>query len=91
MLKQLDGLNFVEAYQALKGGGPITDIEGAAATAAKSRVKNSIGGSEEDIRAALEETKRVFNQAIRKNPAYEDAESEKNRLLKKWSGTGNES
>jgi len=90
MLKQLDGLNFVEAYQALKGGGPITDIEGAAATAAKSRVKNSIGGSEEDIRAALQETKRVFNQAIRKNPAYEDAESEKNRLLKKWSGTGDE-
>ena len=89
MLKQLDGLNFVEAYQALKGGGPITDIEGAAATAAKSRVKNSIGGSEEDIRAALQETKRVFNQAIRRNPAYEDAENEKERLLKKWS-TGDE-
>ena len=90
MLKQLEGLNFVEAYQALKGGGPITDIEGKAATAAKSRVRNSIGGSEEDIRAALEETKRVFNEALRKNPAYADRESEKNRLLKKWSRTGNE-
>ena len=90
MLKQLEGLNFVDAYQALKGGGPITDIEGKAATAAKSRVRNSIGGSEEDIRAALEETKRVFNEALRKNPAYADRESEKNRLLKKWSRTGNE-
>ena len=89
MLRQLEGLNFVEAYQALKGGGPITDIEGKAATAAKSRVRNSIGGSEEDIRAALEETKRVFNEALRKNPAYADKESEKDRLLKKWS-TGNE-
>ena len=89
MLKQLEGLNFVEAYQALKGGGPITDTEGAAATAAKSRVRNSIGGSEADIRAALEETKRVFNEALRKNPAYADKESEKDRLLKKWS-TGNE-
>lgn len=91
MLKQLEGLNFVEAYQALKGGGPITDIEGKAATAAKSRVRNSIGGSEEDIRAALEETKRVFNEALRKNPAYADKDSEKQRLLEKWSGTGNES
>ena len=90
MRKQLEGLNFVDAYQALKGGGPITDIEGKAATAAKSRVRNSIGGSEEDIRAALEETKRVFNEALRKNPAYADRESEKNRLLKKWSRTGNE-
>ena len=91
MLKQLEGLNFVEAYQALKGGGPITDIEGKAATAAKSRVRNSIGGSEEDIRAALEETKRVFNEALRKNPAYADKESEKNRLLKKWTkGNRNE-
>lgn len=90
MLKQLEGLNFVEAYQALKGGGPITDIEGKAATAAKSRVRNSIGGSEADIRAALEETKRFFNEALRKNPAYADKESEKERLLKKWSGTGNE-
>jgi|TARA_R100000479_G_scaffold155674_2_gene91921 hypothetical protein len=89
MLKQLEGLNFVDAYQALKGGGPITDIEGKAATAAKSRVRNSIGGSEADIRAALEETKRVFNEALRKNPAYADKESEKNRLLEKWS-TGNE-
>ena len=90
MLRQLEGLNFVEAYQALKGGGPITDIEGKAATAAKSRVQNSIGGSEADIRAALEETKRVFNEALRKNPAYADKDAEKNRLLKKWSGTGNE-
>ena len=61
MLRQLEGLNFVEAYQALKGGGPITDIEGKAATAAKSRVQNYIVGSEADISAALEETKRVFN------------------------------
>ena len=90
MLKQLEGLNFVDAYQALKGGGPITDIEGKAATAAKSRVRNSIGGSEADIRAALEETKRVFNEALRKNPAYADKESERERLLKKWTGTGNE-
>ena len=65
-----------------------TDIEGKAATAAKSRVRNSIGGSEADIRAALEETKRFFNEAIRKNTAYESAENEKERLLKKWS-TGN--
>ena len=91
MLKQLEGLNFVEAYQALKGGGPITDIEGQSATAAKSRVRNSIGGSEADIRAALEETKRVFNEALRKNPAYADKESEKNRLLDKWTkGNSNE-
>lgn len=85
MLKQLDGLNFVEAYIKLKGGGPISDTEGDAAKSAKSRVTNAIGGSEEDIRAALQETRRVFGEALRKNPAYQDAANEKERLLKKWS------
>ena len=39
---QLNGINFMEAYQQLKGGGPITDIEGKAATAARTRLQLSL-------------------------------------------------
>lgn len=67
---QLRGLNFVEAYQQLKGGGPITDIEGKAATAARTRLDRALRGRPEDLVVALREARKLFSEAMEKNPAY---------------------
>jgi len=39
-IAQVTGKTFLQAYQSLKGGGPITDTEGRAATEAQSRLTN---------------------------------------------------
>lgn len=53
LMDQIKGINFLDAYSQLKGGGPITDIEGAAATAAKARLK--FAQSEPEFKLALNE------------------------------------
>jgi hypothetical protein len=70
-IDQLQGLNFLEAYQSLKGGGPITDIEGKQATAARTRINSALKGSPEDLMVALQEAKDLFQQALEKNPQYQ--------------------
>lgn len=67
---QIRGLNFLEAYQTLKGGGPITDIEGSQATAARTRVDRALKGTPRDLVAALEEVRVLFEEARSKNPLY---------------------
>ena len=68
---QLRGLNFLEAYQQLKGGGPITDIEGKQASAARTRLDRAMRGRPEDLVVALREARKLFSDAMEKNPAYQ--------------------
>jgi hypothetical protein len=70
-IDQLQGLNFLEAYQSLKGGGPITDIEGKQATAARTRINSALKGTPEDLMVALQEARDLFQQALEKNPQYQ--------------------
>ena len=72
-INQLQGLNFLEAYQQLKGGGPITDIEGKQATQARTRLEDSLKGRPEDLRVALLEVRKLFQDALDKNPTYTGA------------------
>ena len=70
---QLKGLNFLEAFQQLKGGGPVTDTEGDKATAARSRIDAALKGSPEDLRSAIMEVRELFRDALRKNPSFSGA------------------
>lgn len=70
-VEQLRGLNFLEAYQGLKGGGPITDIEGSKAQAARARIDRALRGTPADLKAALEEVGALFQEAREKNPMYD--------------------
>jgi hypothetical protein len=70
---QLKGLNFLEAFQQLKGGGPVTDTEGNKATAARSRIDAALKGSPEDLRDAIIEVRELFRDALRKNPSFSGA------------------
>ena len=58
---QLQGQSFLQAFESLKGGGQITQIEGEKATAAIGRLNTA--QSAKDFRAALEELKEVVNSA----------------------------
>lgn len=69
-IDQLEGLNFMEAYQELKGAQGITDIEGKKATAARTRLDQALKSTPEDLRLALIEVRNLFNEAMMKNPAY---------------------
>ena len=69
-VEQIRGLNFVEAYQQLKGGGPITNIEGKEATAARSRLDAALKGTPEDLRIALLDVRDLFLEAQSKNPMF---------------------
>lgn len=53
LAEQLRGKAFLTAYQSLKGGGPITDIEGRQATAAQARLNSA--QSEEAYRESIKE------------------------------------
>ena len=53
LMDQITGINFLDAYSQLKGGGPISDIEGAAAKAAKARLDSA--QDEPEFKLALNE------------------------------------
>jgi hypothetical protein len=61
-LEQLGGAAFLEAFESLKGGGQITEIEGQKATAAITRLGQR-AVSPENYRAALEELRQVYANA----------------------------
>lgn len=86
LVDQLDGLNFLEIFQKLKGGGQITENETKQGKAAQSRIRSVIEGrgSEADLRAAVKEVQLYFNDAIRKNPTYKEAKKGTEDLRKKW-------
>jgi len=61
---QIAGQSFLAAFNQLKGGGAITEREGAAATAAMARLDRSQG--EADYKAALRDLKSAIEPAIRR-------------------------
>ena len=60
MRKQLEGKAFLEAFQSLKGGGAITEVEGQKATEAIARLSTS--QSEKAYRDALTELRGILQQ-----------------------------
>lgn len=66
----LEGINFLEAYQGLKGGGAISNFEADKAAAAKSRFMRALKAGPEELKSALEDVKDFFQEAVEKNPTY---------------------
>jgi hypothetical protein len=62
--EQLTGVSFLSAYQMLKGGGAITDIEGQKAGAAMARLNRAQG--EEEAKQALLDFKEAVDTGLRK-------------------------
>jgi hypothetical protein len=62
--EQLTGVSFLSAYQMLKGGGAITDIEGQKAGAAMARLNRAQG--EEEAKQALIDFKEAVDTGLRK-------------------------
>lgn len=60
-VKQLQGQAFLQAYESLKGGGVITEVEGTKATQAMARLDQA--QSETAFRSALEEMRGVLTSA----------------------------
>ena len=79
-LDQIKGKQFLEAFQSLKGGGHITEIEGEKATQAISRMKTS--QSEKEFIAAAREFKGIVQQGMNrarnkaKRPANKQGETD---------------
>ena len=69
-IELIGGINFLDAYQQLKGGGPISNFEAGKAEGAQSRVNAALKGSPEDLRVALLEAQALFQEAIEQNPMY---------------------
>lgn len=61
VLNQVQGQAFLQAFESLKGGGQITEIEGRKATQAISRLNRSL--SETEFKAAVEELRKVLTTA----------------------------
>ena len=61
-MKQLEGKQFLQAFESLKGGGQITEIEGQKATQAMSRMNKA--NSEEEFKKAAAEFKNVIQNGM---------------------------
>ena len=61
LAKQLEGQAFLQAFQSLKGGGAITNVEGEKATAAIARLQRN--QSEGDYKGALQELRGILATA----------------------------
>ncbi len=62
MAKQLEGKTFLEAFEGLKGGGAITEMEGARASAAIARLDRA--QSDTEYLSALEELKTIITSGM---------------------------
>lgn len=63
-LDQIKGAVFLQAFEALKGGGQITELEGIKAEQARARLDTAV--KEEDFRIALQELRFYTEQGIRR-------------------------
>lgn len=61
-MKQLKGKQFLEAFESLKGGGQITQIEGEKATQAMSRMDNA--NTEQEFERAAREFQGIIRNGI---------------------------
>lgn len=66
-IDQLGGKQFLQAFESLKGGGQITEVEGAKATNAIARMQTS--QSEEAFKAALDEFKGIVQTGMQRAQA----------------------
>lgn len=66
-IDQIKGKNFLQAFESLKGGGAITQIEGEKATEAIARMNQS--QSEADFTAALDDLESVINTGLERMQA----------------------
>jgi hypothetical protein len=92
LLDQIKGKQFLEAFETLKGGGQITEVEGRKATEAMARMNTA--QSENEFKAALQEFKGIVQQGVERakqkaapqtrragdNPASPKTEAEYNAL-----------
>jgi hypothetical protein len=78
LIEQAQGQAFLQAFESLKGGGQITQIEGEKATAAIARLQRSQKSS--DFRAAAQELRDIANTAY-KRAAGKDLQSESARTV----------
>lgn len=62
-MDQITGAAFLQAFESLKGGGQITEIEGNKATAAISRLQN-VRMSEADYRQAIADLKQIVRNGV---------------------------
>jgi hypothetical protein len=67
-MDQIGGQSFLQAYQFLRGGGAITDVEGAKATAAISRLQTTQDIN--DYNQALDELRGITTRAIERARAF---------------------
>jgi len=74
LLNQLKGGTFLQAYQDLKGGGQITEVEGQKAEQAKARL--STAQSEEEFKKALNEYKGIIQKGLDRFSAKAGAASQ---------------
>src|SRR5690606_6640670 len=65
---QITGQTFLQAYQMLKGGGQITEIEGAKAEAAMARLNTA--QSEREYRQALSDLRSVLRSSLARQQAF---------------------
>ena len=61
-LRQIKGKNFLQAFETLKGGGQITEIEGIKATEAMSRMEKA--NTEEDFIKSAQEVKNIIKKGM---------------------------
>ena len=80
IMEQIGGKNFLQAYQQLKGGGSITEIEGTKAEAAQARLKTA--QSKEDWDKAMND----FEIALRRD--LELAQRKVNAPVTAWRAAG---
>lgn len=67
MFNQIQGGAFLQAYESLRGGGAITEVEGAKATAARNRM--SLAQSEKEFIAAAREYQSVLRAGVERMKA----------------------
>lgn len=84
-LDQIKGAVFLQAFESLKGGGQITELEGIKAEQARARLSTAV--SEEDFRVALQELRFYTEQGIRRlkgekipETFYEDSKAQSDPL-----------
>lgn len=75
-VRQLQGQAFLQAFESLKGGGQITEIEGTKATEAIGRLDSA--QSPEDYRAALTELRDILVRAQRRPVGWAETQSGSN-------------
>ena len=74
-VKQLQGQAFLQAFESLKGGGQITEIEGQKATQAIGRIDSGMESG--DFREAMQELQEILGRALKRPRGWADTSAGK--------------